>query len=83
MSIILVFGTLLNSIRLDIKRMRLLHGGQSGVLNQHVVHKLIPVDSTARVSINSHEKLVQLLVIQTFSQDSSESSDELYEKSKS
>ena len=62
--------------------MLLLHGRERCVLDKHVVHELVPVDRATRVSIDSHEQLVELLVLETLSEDFTEGCDELLSNSR-
>ena len=49
-------------LRLNVLEVLGLHVAERLVLQQHVVHELVPLDGTIRVSVNLHEELVELLV---------------------
>ena len=76
-----VARTWLNPVFLQVREVFLLHRRKSCVLDKHVIHELIPVYSAARISIDSHEQLIELLEVETLAQNSAESCDELHKTS--
>ena len=60
---LLVKPTLIFLLSLYVRKVLLLHRGERCVLNEHVVHEFIPVDLPARICVNFHEQLVQLLEV--------------------
>ena len=77
MCMVRVVWTRLNTVLLLVGEVLLLHRRESCVLDQHVVHELIPVNSATRICIDSHEELIELFEIETFSQYSAECRNEL------
>jgi hypothetical protein len=49
-------------LTLDVLEVFGLHVAEGLVLEQHVVHKLVPLDTTVGVSVNLHEQLIELLI---------------------
>jgi hypothetical protein len=64
-------------IGLDVLEVLLLHGGECLVLKQHIVHELVPVHRPIRISVDFHEKLLQLFHRHVLPNDVSKGFDEL------
>ena len=62
MALLFEAGCRVGLLGLNVLEVLSLHVREGLILEQHVVHELIPLDSAARICINLHEQLVELLV---------------------